>query len=194
MIQIIDNLTTTLNNQVLHKLMLEQPWYYLHDTAYSGARESQEIQKHNDSWHFLIYKEGETYNNGLKNLVESLLISAIDKSGLSCSKLVRIRAGMMTRTPFPVIHDPHVDWEDEHMSALYYVHNSDGETVFYNQMHKSESPKKSWEYSSIKDFTIKEKIKPQADRMVIFDGLNYHSSTTPVDHDYRIVINFNWKL
>jgi hypothetical protein len=194
MIQIIDNLTTSLNNQVFHKLILESPWYYLHSTAYSGAKKNKQKTLHDDSWHFTIYRENKHWHAGTKNLAESLLVAAIDKAGLSCSKLIRIRAGMMTRTPYPVIHDPHVDWDEEHMSALYYVNDSDGETVFYDQMYDPDTKKESWEYDSHESFTVKQKIKPVADRMVIFNGLNYHSSTTPIENDYRIVINFNWKL
>jgi len=76
---------------------------------------------------------------------------------------------------------PHIDIEKPHISVLLYLNNSDGDTVFFNERYdeKKEKPK---------SISIKQKISPKENRMVISDG-NYHCSTNPINTDYRIVYN-----
>lgn len=189
MIQIIENLTTPGNNKRLHELLLDQSWYYLKNTAYGSFTNND--QSYESSWQNIIYNKEPT--SELFYLAESLLISGLYKANLTCSELVRIRAGMMTMTPHTVVHDPHVDWESDHMTALYYVNNSDGDTIFYDQVWDETLAIPSWEWAKNQNFTIKQKICPKADSLVIFNGLQFHSSSTPTTTDHRIVLNFNWK-
>lgn len=189
MIRIIENLTTPGNNKRIHDLLLDHPWHYLKNTAYGSFTNNQ--KPYEASWQYVLYNKEPS--SDLFYLAESLLISGLYKANLTCSELVRIRAGMMTRTPQTVIHDPHVDWESDHMTALYYVNDSDGETIFYDQVWNENLDIPSWEWAKDREFTIKQRICPKADSLVIFNGLQFHSSSTPVNNDYRIVLNFNWK-
>ena len=57
---------------------------------------------------------------------------------------------------------------------IYYVHDTDGDTVFYDDECKK----------------ITKKVKPKKGRVVIFDSLIFHSYMRPVKSDKRVVINF----
>jgi hypothetical protein len=189
MIKILNNVTSNSAVQHLEKCLLNHPWYYLKDTAYNQFEENQ--KPYDPSWVHFLYNNEESLSD-LKPLAESILFTALERLNLSISKVIRIRAGLTTRTPYPVIHSPHVDWDNHHMTAVYYVNDSDGDTIFYKEKRDESLSVNSHEWSKNRKFTVDQTITPVADRMVVFNGLNYHSSTTPCNVDYRLVINFNW--
>ena len=70
---------------------------------------------------------------------------------------------------------PHIDSNDEHQTIIYYVTDSDGDTLLF------EDDKK----------TIVKRISPKKGRFLFFDGDIWHASTNPVKSMKRIVININ---
>ena len=77
---------------------------------------------------------------------------------------------------------PHVDHMWNHFTLLYYVNDSDGETILYNQ-----------KFDGQKEVVLTElaRVSPKAGRAVLFDGLLYHSPTVP-SKNYRAVINYTF--
>lgn len=189
MIKIIDNVTSPANVAYLESLMLDQPWTYLKSTAYNQYNDKK--TPYDPSWAYTMYNHDEI-RSPLMTHAQSILIKALHMEGLTISKLIRIRGGMTTRTPYPVVHAPHVDWDNFHMTALYYLNDADGETIFYKETRDETLSQSSFEWAKDKLFTIEQRIKPKADRMVIFDGRIFHSSTSPTLVDYRMTINYNW--
>ena len=61
---------------------------------------------------------------------------------------------------------------------LYYVCDSDGDTIIYNEREKSES------------YTIKKRVTPKQGRVVLFDGGFYHTAEQP-NKDKRCIINYD---
>ena len=89
-------------------------------------------------------------------------------------KLLRIKGGLLlsTKTGY---NRPHIDFDIPHTTALYYVNDSDGETIFFDE-----------------NGTITDKIKPEKNKLIIFDGSKMHASSSPTYATNRIVINFNY--
>ena len=187
---IVDNVTTPPNVAYLENLMLDQPWFYLRNTAYNQF--ASDMKPYDPSWVTMIYNYDEIVNPIMMSAFQSVLIKVLYEQKLSMSKLIRVRAGLTTRTPYPITHDPHVDWDNEHMTGLYYLNDSDGDTIIYNEKRDQTLTETSYQWSKNKNFTVQKSITPKADRFVIFDGATYHSSTSPTTTDYRIVINYNW--
>ena len=73
------------------------------------------------------------------------------------------------------IHPPHTDLDFPHWVCLYYVNDSDGDTIFFKDDQKTK---------------IKS-VSPKKGRIVFFDGSIYHSSSVPTKH-HRIVVNINF--
>ena len=69
---------------------------------------------------------------------------------------------------------PHVDRKDPHFVCLYYVNDSDGNTIFYNNNKE-----------------IIKSISPKKGRIVLFDGSILHSGSHP-KNTTRTVININF--
>ena len=78
------------------------------------------------------------------------------------------------------IDTPHIDIVDDHFVILYYVCDSDGDTIIYNEKVKSDS------------YTIQKRITPKQGRVVAFDGSYYHTAEQPVDN-IRCVVNYDLK-
>ena len=85
----------------------------------------------------------------------------------------RRRADAMKRHGITDINDP-FNKNKKAISMIYYVHDTDGDTVFYDDNCKK----------------IIKKVSPKKGRAVIFDSLIFHSYMRPVKSDKRVVINF----
>jgi len=83
----------------------------------------------------------------------------------------------------------HIDRKTPHIVMLYYVTDSDGETILYNKT-TNDLKNDVYDLDEIEDLKITHKIKPQKGRVVFFDGNTYHSSSTP-SNGFRIIINLD---
>lgn len=114
------------------------------------------------------------------------------------STLYRIRVGLLipTRDISYKYNSPHVDFIWPHYTACYYVNDCDGDTVIFNETLSnikediSEDTLNDFVVNS--EFTVKESVSPQKNRIVIFDGYNFHASTKPVNSERRAVITINF--
>ena len=93
----------------------------------------------------------------------------------------------------PVITDklyglPHVDGirNTTYRAAVYYVNDSDGDTVFYKETTKQISPD-----NIPVNLTVYKTVSPKKGRLIVFSGDIYHSSGKP-KNDIRCIINYNF--
>jgi len=169
------------------------PWYY-GKTAYENG---EKYDKYNYSFMHAVHDGKPT--SDLCSPLFTAILTALDAQNIEVETLIRIRLGMITSKEKYHIDTPHVDWPFPHKTGLIYVNDSDGDTLFYNEMFKDIGGDLTENQSQIyyntvlnKNVTVKETVTPKANKMVIFDGWQYHSSTNPVDTDRRVVINFNF--
>ncbi len=78
---------------------------------------------------------------------------------------------------------PHVDYMNPHTTALYYLDSADGDTVFFNQRYQGGLQPQ--------EFSVASRLAPRANRLVVFDGLQYHTATAPCSSELRMVVNVN---
>ena len=131
----------------------------------------------NTGFSHLVFEDTTSYSNHYGVLLP-IFFEALNKykRGLKPEKLIRIRAGMFIQDQTKHPHLPHVDFLYEHTTMLYYVNDSDGPTKLYN---------------ADKTKIVKE-IHPKKGRVLFFDGLTYHASSSPKNHPSRIVLNYNF--
>jgi hypothetical protein len=110
----------------------------------------------------------------------------LDSAKIPFTRLVRIRIGLITAMNFNKSHDPHTDMPVSHKTALLYLNTVDGDTTLYNEFHNPNSTIK------IDKWSVQHSIKPEANRALIFDGFQYHSSSAPTINPYRLVVNYNF--
>jgi hypothetical protein len=131
------------------------------------------------------------YSQELYEEISKALFSTLD----DIIEIGRIRLICNTKSEEPSITHPHVDFDHAHQTALLYLNDSDGPTILYNEKYNPALGIGSREkYKSIKDrLTVGATIEPQENRLIVFNGLNYHSGTVPVTTARRVVMNVNYK-
>lgn len=179
-------------NQIENDMLSTQvPWYYINDVTNKNYG-------CNSGFVHVAYdfgNEPSTWYPFLKPItyqIESV-------TGHSIRQLLRIRVGLLTRTLEPQYqyNTPHLDFLMPHYTACYYVNDSDGDTVLFNQvrsdMNTNEiSDSTVIDYVSKTNFTIEQKCTPRKNSLCVFDGWRFHSSTKPRDSARRIVITINY--
>tara|TARA_Y100001963_G_C6736136_1_gene426507 strand:+ start:612 stop:1244 length:633 start_codon:yes stop_codon:yes gene_type:complete len=104
--------------------------------------------------------------------------------GLPPSNLMKARLDMTVRSPERTIHLPHTDYEYKgnipHYAGILYMNDSDGDTVIYNEIERSDN------------YSIQKIISPKKNRLVLFNGIYYHTGHSPSHHNNRILLNFDY--
>tara|TARA_R110000803_G_C11951457_1_gene317717 strand:+ start:154 stop:792 length:639 start_codon:yes stop_codon:yes gene_type:complete len=83
------------------------------------------------------------------------------------------------------INTPHVDYHDESndlFTIIYYVNDSDGDTILFNEY---------YEGYPISTFSQQKQITPKKGKLVMFPSKLFHSGNFPVLSPFRSVINLN---
>jgi len=103
-------------------------------------------------------------------------------SGVEINGYYRVKANLQTQCNFSqenFCNTPHVDTTlIDHMVAIYYVNDSDGDTIILESREKN--PK------------VIKTISPKKGRFLVFNGQHYHAGRHPVNSEKRLVINFNF--
>jgi|SRR5947209_14783142 len=106
------------------------------------------------------------------------------RHGLTPTKMLRIKANLLVRSAEPGgprPFTPHVDIPTPHWVLIYYVNDSDGDTVILDKT-----------YPDWQDAAVAHAVGPKKGRAILFDGRHYHCGTSPAKHDVRIVLNYDF--
>lgn len=126
-------------------------------------------------------------------LLLPLLFMFCERAQIPFKRLLRIRLGLFPRTMIDVPHhNPHVDFYQPHRTAVYYVNDSDGDTVIFNETYDDVSKERSVQYTKDGRFTVAARVSPKKGRMCGFDGKHYHASMHPTQSSSRIAIAFTF--
>ena len=160
----------------------EFPWYFTQDvTSYTDANS----QKRSAFYHGYVVSDDDTIGT-IDSVFHDLFVPMIDSV---CSKIGKLDVTIVKGRSFLQLpinfkgereDSPHVDIVGEHFVMLYYVCNSDGDTIIYNEQVKSDR------------YTIQKRITPKQGRVVLFDGSYYHTAEQPLNN-IRCVVNYDLK-
>jgi hypothetical protein len=158
-------------------------WFYKKDiTKYSDLNKQK---RPGFSHYFIINKKS---NSEFHNLPLNIIINSCKKINFNLKQIIQSRSFLQLPLNEKFLGEgldtPHIDIEEEHIVILYYVNDSDGDTVIYEN--KYEKNKKV----NIKDLKIKKTINPKQGRVIIFNGHLYHTGQQP-QKDVRCIINSN---
>jgi hypothetical protein len=105
-----------------------------------------------------------------------------EKHDISYKKILRCRINVLTMSKHGHHNLMHVDTPIKHNVFLYYLNDSDGDTIFFNKKFGSDEG----------SMDIIETVSPKAGTGIVFDGSYFHSSTPPSDNLLRIVLNIDY--
>lgn len=165
------------------------PWFY---TGTTLGQKTDSNEKFNFSFFHNAYYHDDGYSSVGQKL-EFAILDALTYMQIPIKKMLRIRLGLITVTENTKVHTPHVDFPYEHNTGLLYLNNSDGDTLLYQERYDTNINKTQYdEMVRNKQNEIITKITPEQNKLVLFDGLIYHSSSSPTLTDRRVVVNFNY--
>ena len=157
-------------------------WHFLEDATYEKVHE---LDQSTPSFGHLLFHNGQAQSDYFKEF-ESLLDDILKKSNMTMTSLLRMRLGFLLNTKyiFPGMmykyNTPHVDYNQEHFTAVYYLNDADGETVVFHELEQVEK------------FHPMHKCMPEQGKVLIFNGKHYHASTCPKLFTKRIALTINF--
>jgi hypothetical protein len=191
---------TVVNSSPENKLNIEEC------SAYESMYMPNPIFKDSSSFYQIFfdqYLEGENrmYPKQFA-LLQSAMLIAFEELELQVKQLIRIRCGMILNENQHFYHYPHVDFPYNHFTALFYLTSCQAPTKIFNESYDpsySNSNDPYFSYRFIKEklnnkLTTHCEIDSVENRIVIFNGNRFHSSSVPVDSKNRIVINYNFTV
>jgi hypothetical protein len=166
-------------------------WSWVYPT--SGDFTGVEPKPWDLSWSLNILEP--EYRSPLSDFLVTAAITAIEQVDPEFQQAVRVRLGLITAQPTTHVHGAHIDLPFAHRTALFYINDNNGATLIYNQRWDPETVLSRADYQTQvlnNEFTVLESVMPQANSLYIFDGLHYHSSSTPTDVSRRVVMTVNY--
>ena len=154
------------------------PWYYISDIT--DADHEATFQGR-----FGFTHQYATPEEGICSQFHNLFLGLIQNSckKLKIKEIDVLNGRSFLQTPTNIsredVDTPHVDLIVPHFVMLYYVNDSDGDTLIYNEKTISE-----------KGLTVQKKVTPKQGRVVLFDGSLYHTAEQP-NHNLRCVVNYD---
>ena len=161
------------------------PWFYTEDITGAGDYDSQHRSAlgHN----YVSIDDDNDDTSEIQSVYHHLFTPMLSKA---CQYLKMPEAEILQGRSFlqfplknidtSVVDTPHIDLDEgwEHAVVLYYVIDSDGDTIIYNERTESLT------------YTEKQRVSPKQGRVVIFDGRQYHTAQQP-SNGTRCIVNYN---
>jgi hypothetical protein len=126
-------------------------------------------------FHHSVIDQFKSHYTNLQFPLLQILYSLSNFKKIDIHNVIATRVFLQLPLPKPVPNNIHTDLEDPHWVCLYYVTDSDGDTILYEDDEKTE---------------IK-RVTPKKGRIVFFDGSIKHCSSHPTQ-THRAVINFDF--
>ena len=158
------------------------PWHYIDDVT--AAFEDDNQGRPGLSHVYIEYNDDGSSDvvSDFHDLFIPMLELACGTLEIPTAKILQGRSFMQFPLNLQSSEDdtPHIDLEEgeRHIVVLYYVKDSDGDTVIYNQRTESDT------------YTVKQKVTPKQGRVVIFDGGQYHTAQQAIN-SVRCIVNYN---
>jgi hypothetical protein len=162
-------------------------FYFAEGTAYNGGEMGPPSLLDSSFFHNMII-EGEPCSP-YSEMVHDAILVACDRAGRTVDKITRARLGLVTATESTFTHEKHIDFSYPHTTGLLYLNSSDGDTTLYSSIH--EEGLSIFEQAA-EEMDVVQKITPRENRVVFFNGFQFHSSSTPTKTTYRLVLSFNF--
>ena len=187
---IFDDIISELDQIKLEKYvkLSNLKWTYQHNiTGQYGGTDLLELPAN-------VLKGINITDSNISNIINSIKLNLLNKLNMEFVKDYRYKINWTT--PITKNYDfknlIHVDMDVDHIAIVYYINDTDGNTIFLNNKkgNFAESHQSNFKGIDLNEFEIVNKIPPKKGRAIIFDGNIYHYGEYPTITD-RFIINFD---
>jgi hypothetical protein len=191
---VFDNIISLEEQEKIRKTLLGSdtegsvfPWHFIPDVTGGGSRDKRPAFGHT----FIrdgVIKSNQAHIAVLEPLWGGCMKKMKEKTN-TVGKYSITQARTFLQLPLSTLSGSeydahHIDLFEDHFALLYYVCDSDGDTVIFENMYSKNDPKPP-EPHQLKE---KMRVTPKQGRVVIFDGYYWHTATQPAK-GVRCVIN-----
>ena len=184
--KVFDNIITKSEQEDLKNTLYGPKfnWFYINDvTKIDNKKQQRPCLTHlfmdngniNSEWYNIVTKICDNVNKKLKKKLRPIQVRSFLQLSLNEKLIGKDKEDTA-----------HIDLHIPHTVYLYYVNDCDGDTILYN--YKSKNGKTDIPY--FEDIKIKKRITPKQGRVVVFDGMIWHTSSQPTKGT-RTIINFD---
>jgi hypothetical protein len=163
-------------------------WDYKHNiTGQYGGTNSLELPAN-------VLKSIDITDTNIIDIINSIKLNLLNKLNMEFEKDYRYKINWTT--PISKNYDfknlIHIDMDVAHIAIVYYINDTNGNTVFLNNRkgNYAESHQNNFNNINLDDFEIVHSVSPKKGRAVAFDGNIYHYGEYPTITD-RFIINFD---
>ena len=188
MIKVFDNLLDENFQNEIEKILTDNwfPWHFNKSANVDLLVEKNGDQNTKEYPQFThIFFNNQSPNSDFFDLSYTILNCFFLSQGVEIEKLIRIKSNLVLKDssyPCDNYSTPHIDADETHSTLIYYVTDSDGPTYVFNETQQATN------------YSINSKIDPKKGRFLYFDGSYYHSGSPPKEHDFRLLINYNFSI
>ena len=196
---VLDNYLTKSYHKEIQELLTGSnfPWYYNNNISNDNNTGTTHFNEYGFSHNFQEYKlgGGRLADTHYATFIKPFLLQAMDT--VKCNMVLRCRGDMVTHSHEEFIHPAHVDFIFPNTSTIFYVNDTDGDTMLYGKDSFDKDIKIDQDrFGTLSqegvELEIKERISPKANRLVIYDGSLLHTGSSPTQHKTRILLNSNF--
>ena len=149
------------------------PWYLFKQTSYAKDGYNQMVH--------IYYMDNQVLSSCFE-MIQPIIYEFEKQTNYQVKSIDRIKSNLLFNRSITEEQKQKVIHQDmkvpNFISLIYYVKDSDGDTVLYKDDKKTEEMR----------------IQPKANRAVIFDSRIWHTGELPVKNQTRIVINYIFEV
>jgi hypothetical protein len=181
---LVDDAVSKLYQDKIEHEILNIPWQYQKNIATGYSYHPHPTM----GFFHSLFNSGQPQSQRFYSLFP-LLLEACEKGGVPFTQMLRVQTFMhVPYQPAAKYDGIHLNIPDPHIVGLYYVNDTDGDTVLFDKT-TNEIP-----YGTLTDdHEINEyvRVSPKKGRMLFFNGNRWHSSTSP-SKNIRCILTFDF--
>ena len=207
-IYILDNITSETESKFIEEQFTNHntQWVYNNNTIDDqlmpkGIFDSPNLNHISNAGqfvHVVMHSDKSGISSPHSRLAMMILQNLCDKLYFNIDKMMRIKVNFNLKEDIRMMdscYPPHCDaLAQEFWTAIYYVNDSDGDTIIFNEYNDYTKFKDLKSFSPPEKFSILQKVSAKRGSIVLFDGNRYHAGSPPINSNSRIVINFNFTI
>ena len=171
LIEVHDNiLSKDIVNKLEDKILNDTPFFFVPNIALKGVKEYKPGLGNN-----FLYN-GTTLNSDYRHnyFILQILYQLCSYKNINLLNIFQGRIFLHLPSPNPSPDNIHVDLNFPHLVCLYYVNDSDGDTILFDNNNNEI-----------------QRVTPKKGRIVLFDGSIKHCSSSP-SKIHRAIVNFDF--
>lgn len=122
----------------------------------------------------------------MRPIAKAIFLKFAEKHKITLNEVFRTRTNVSFTSLDSRPTIPHVDLRNsnKHFAFIYYLHDSDGDTILFTQ-------KADGEFHTQEDLEEMKRFSPIGGAALLFNGDHFHTWEHPSVNNYRVTINLN---